>query len=369
MEFSRSTGLWRCATPFARRAVCLSPQIPLVPGATASGEPVLVSGEPPPGRRLFPPIAFNGSGPGGVFLLEFLTFNLHPAQQIRGIVRGRKIRDRENQKMTVLCELLLSALFGLSSLVAVGCEANPTTSDSNDPDGYTNNELGAFQDMLTPAYYHADDGDPFRSEVNRFFFFARQAAFHHPLEDLSGQLRSFSVPTMGEFGAPKGAFQHHAAVDLHVEHGETDVALYAPYDGYVTTVRDAPKYRHYISITKNVEDDHGQVVGRLVTLYGHVDLDLDEADSLFMDGQSVGSGDLVSNHLFAGTVGGPHLHFEIRYYRPDYLGNETFYGGNSGPYGNPDFTEPSAGIWSLGFWHPDIGYGFADPKNQGLFFH
>ena len=68
-------------------------------------------------------------------------------------------------------------------------------------------------------------------------------------------------------------------------------------------------------------------------------------------------------------MGGPHLHFEIRYYRENDTGYEEFYGSGTGPNANLDFTEPSAGIWSYGFWNPDIGYGFADPRNHGLFFY
>ncbi len=30
---------------------------------------------------------------------------------------------------------------------------------------------------------------------------------------------------------------------------------------------------------------------------------------------------------------------------------------------SPDFTEPSAGSWSYGYWDPNIGYGYANPEN------
>ena len=236
---------------------------------------------------------------------------------------------------------------------------------------YPNNEDGLYQDMLTPAYYNAINSDPFKFEVNRFIYFARKIQFHHPLEDATANIPEYSVSDIGIFGAEKGStnfIQYHPAIDLHVKNRETNVNLYAAHDGYVSTIKDAAKYRHYISITKNVEDNNSQVIGKIVTIYANVDLDLDENDSLFMDGQSVNCGDLISKHLYADTVGGPHLHFEIRYYRKDDIGNETFYGGNSGPFGNPDFTEPSAGIWIHGYWHPNIGYGFAHHKNHGLFF-
>ena len=76
-----------------------------------------------------------------------------------------------------------------------------------------------------------------------------------------------------------------------------------------------------------------------------------------------------AKHLYSGTRGGPHLHFEIRYYRSEDTGNETFYGNSIGPGGSSDLTEPSAGSWSYGYWNPDIGYGFGNPKNHGLFFY
>ena len=65
----------------------------------------------------------------------------------------------------------------------------------------------------------------------------------------------------------------------------------------------------------------------MVSLYGHIDLDLDSAANLDLNGKYVKKGDLVSNHLYAGTTEGPHLHFEIRYYRNTDSGMEDFYGG------------------------------------------
>lgn len=99
----------------------------------------------------------------------------------------------------------------------------------------------------------------------------------------------------------------------------------------------------------------------MVTLYAHIDLDLDSADNLILDGQFVNKGDIISKHLYSGTLGGPHLHFEIRYYRPTDIGDEEYYGWSGG---NPDFTEPSTGSWSYGYWNPNNGYGFANPENH-----
>ncbi len=219
------------------------------------------------------------------------------------------------------------------------------------------------QDMLTPPFYNSATNASFRTEVNRFVYYARKEVFHHPLEDVSGNMPIFSVPATGEFGATKPLWgtpsSYHPAVDLHVGNGETNVNLYAAHDGVVSVYRDADKYRHYLSITKDINDADGNVLGKLSTLYAHIDLDLDEAGGLFMDGQTVAKGDLVSRNLWSGTVGGPHLHFEIRYYRAGEIGKEEFYGGAL-------YSEPSAGPWIYGYWDPLVGYGFAHPSNHRL---
>jgi murein DD-endopeptidase MepM/ murein hydrolase activator NlpD len=226
------------------------------------------------------------------------------------------------------------------------------------------------QDMLTPAYYTADAGGSFRDEIHHFLNRAQLERYHHPLEDEGGHRPGFTVPALGEFGAgkgPGGTSQHHPAVDLHVGDRETYVHLYAAHGGRITAVRDAPKYRHYLAVSKEVVDGNGQLLGKLVTLYAHIDLDLDEADALVMDGQEVSPGDLISTHLYAGTVGGPHLHFEIRYYRPGDAGDETFY-GSADPFSDEALTEPSTGPWSYGLWNANVGYGFGHPSSHGLIF-
>ncbi|TFH07155.1 MAG: hypothetical protein E4H08_09955, partial [Candidatus Atribacteria bacterium] len=139
-------------------------------------------------------------------------------------------------------------------------------------------------DMLTSAYYQFGAGDASRVEVDQFLVVCQSVAFHHPLTDTAGQTPQFTVPEIGLFGAQKGPdAEHHAAVDL----------------------------------------------------------DLDEVSGLNLNGQIVQAGDLISQHLYAGTAGGPHLHFEIRYLRPEDTGNEEFY-GFAGPRADPALTEPSA---------------------------
>ena len=215
-------------------------------------------------------------------------------------------------------------------------------------------------DMLTPAYY---DGETMSREADAFLAASQTVQMKHPLENSEGQLPAYDAPRWGSFGAGKGPTRtelHHAASDLKVGGGQTDVELFAAYDGVVATFRDAPKYRHYISITKIITDKDGKELGKLVTLYAHVELDLDEADGLVMDGKTVKSGDLISKNLYSGTQGGPHLHFEIRYYRPSDAGTEEFYGFRG--------EVPGASEWPNGFWDPDIGYGFGHPESHGLSF-
>jgi len=121
-----------------------------------------------------------------------------------------------------------------------------------------------------------------------------------------------------------------------------------------------------MTMAREVVNEDGELLGKLVTLYGHIDLDLNEANGLSLDGKEIRKGELVSRHLYSGTMGGPHLHFEIRYYRPDDVGDENFYGLSKSGSDNAEFSVASAGPWSLGNWYPNIGYGYADPYNHGI---
>ena len=249
---------------------------------------------------------------------------------------------------------IVTIIFGI--LLFIGKSHSQTT--------YPNNEDSQYEDMLTPKYYLTGNGEPFRNEINMFVHFARLDSFYHPLEDSTGQMPQYTIHRgFGDGIGLGGTSQHHPAIDLHVENAATNVEMYAAYDGYVQTYRDAPKYRDYLSITKNIEDSAGNIIGKMVTLYAHLDLDMDSADNIILDGQEINQGDVVSKHLYSGTLGGPHLHYEIRYYRTNDAGDEEFY-GFVGPGGSTTLTEPSAGSWSYGYWHPDYGYGFADPENH-----
>ena len=228
-------------------------------------------------------------------------------------------------------------------------------------------DLGAsYKDLLTPAYYTAGASSPLRKAVDALLSTSRATPLHHPFKDKAGKIPSLQALPMGKFGSSKGpaaAATHHPAVDLRVGNKETAVTLYAAHDGVVSTVKDAARYRQYMAITRTIKDSGGQALGKLVTLYGHVDLDKDEAAGLKMNGKTVSAGEVVSTNLYAGTVGGPHLHLELRYYRPDDSATEDFYGTK---VGNPKFTQASAGGWILGHWDPNMGYGFGHPNNHGL---
>ncbi len=246
----------------------------------------------------------------------------------------------------------------LSILLFIACSEDEKGGDQ--PFVYPDADETEFQDMLQPAFYLADT--TFRQEVNRAVYHARQIQMTHPF----GMREGIEYPDWGVFGVGKGrdgTSEHHPAVDM--KPGDTLVCILAPISGTVHTYRDAPKYRHYISITRNIVDDDGLIVGKLVTILGHVDLDLDEGAGLFVDDMQVTEGDTISQHLYSGTMGGPHLHIEIRYYRSLDTGLESFY-GIAAPFGDPSFTQPSAGLWEYGSWNPDIGYGFARPENHGL---
>jgi len=226
---------------------------------------------------------------------------------------------------------------------------------------YPNNEDGQYQDMLTPEYYNTSNGSVFKEEENKYVHFARLIPFKHPLEDNLEIIPSYVITRgFGEGIGTGGTVQHHAAIDMRVGNFEEDVIMYASIDGIINTFKDAPKYRDYLTITKNIEDSIGNILGKIVVLYCHIDLNLDSLDNILLDGQIVSKGDTISTHLYTGTLGGAHLHFEIRYYRVTDNGNEEYYyWQNSSPY-----TEPCSGPWSYGYWDSNIGYGFAHPDNH-----
>jgi len=221
-----------------------------------------------------------------------------------------------------------------------------------------------YANMLTPAYYLSTTNTSFKTELNQFMSMAEQTAFSHPLGAEESR-PNFVVKS--KFGDEKGAgpaTQYHPAIDIYIGNAVTNVNLYAVHEGIVTTARDVEKYRQYVAVTKEIKDSNNELLGKLVTLYAHIDLDLDASENLIEEGAFVSKGTLISKNLYANTVGGPHLHVEVRYYRATDIGNEEFYGASSST-----FTQTSEGDWDYGFWNPDVGYGYANPKNHQLFLY
>jgi hypothetical protein len=226
---------------------------------------------------------------------------------------------------------------------------------------YPNNEVYQYQDLLTPAYYNAPNGDPFREEVNKYVYFARQIPFQHPFANSNGDTPNLVITrAFGSVVGQSANTEYHNAKDMKVQgNNDTIVALFASIDGVINTYRNDSKFRDYLSITKNVIDSSGTSLGKIVVIYAHIDLNLDSLDNRNLNGLVINRGDTVSKHLYAETAGSAHLHYEIRYYRNSEIGTEDYYGK---PSGFPSFTDPSNGPWSHGEWNPNLGYGFADPE-------
>lgn len=251
---------------------------------------------------------------------------------------------------------IISTLY-LTILLLSGC-AKDDTANPTEQTIYQTNENGTYQDFLTPNYYNTDETD-LRNQINELVHFARLENYQHPFKNASGAIASYSTNRgFGDGIGMDGTSQHHPAIDLHPSN-PTDITIYAVHDGLVNTYRDSPKYRHYLTITKDLKDSENKPIGKLVSLYAHIDLDLDESESLQLDGLPVNIGDLISGNLYSETMGGAHLHFELRFYRNSEIGNEDFYNWqNSG-----DYTTLSSGIWSFGYWDSQVGYGFGNPMN------
>ncbi|MFK5880035.1 MAG: M23 family metallopeptidase [Flavobacteriaceae bacterium] len=235
------------------------------------------------------------------------------------------------------------------------------TTEIEEQISYEVNENGAYQDFLTPYYYNTNETD-LRDELNKFIHFTRIENYQHPFKNPNGDIASYSINRAFGVGIGMGGTsQHHPAIDLHPDN-LSDITIYAAHDGIVNTYRDSPKYRHYLTITKDIKDSENNLIGKLVTIYAHIDLDLDESELIQLNGLSINKGDVVSKNLYSGTMGGPHLHFEIRFYKNSDIGNEEFYHWqNSG-----DYTTQSSGIWSYGYWNPNVGYGYGNPLNFGI---
>lgn len=226
---------------------------------------------------------------------------------------------------------------------------------------YEINEDGTYQDFLTPNYYNTNETE-LRDKINKFIHFVRIENYQHPFQDSNGNIASHS--TNREFGAGVGmggTSEHHPAIDLYPSNS-SNITIYAAHEGIVNTYRDNPKYRHHLTITKEIKDSDNNNIGKLTTIYAHIDLDLDENQLIQLNGLSVNKGDIISQNLYSGTMGGSHLHFEVRFYKNSEIGNEEFYHWQN----NTVYTTQSSGIWSYGYWNTAIGYGYGNPINLGI---
>ena len=255
---------------------------------------------------------------------------------------------------------LTSYLILITLIALTSCKKEDTTNPIEEP-LYENNENETFQDFLTPNYYNANENN-LRDAIDNLIHFARLEDYQHPFQNPNGIIAPYTMKrSFGTGIGMGGTSQHHPAIDLHPDN-TSSIAMYAAHEGLINTYIDSPKYRNYLTVTKEIKDSENRSIGKLVSLYAHIDLDLDENQSLLLNGIYVNKGDLISENLHSGTKGGPHLHFEIRFYKNSEIGNEDFYNWqNTGNY-----TTQSAGIWSYGYWNPTIGYGFGNPQNFGI---
>ncbi len=220
----------------------------------------------------------------------------------------------------------------------------PEPGDFPDQDDLTNT------DMLTPEYYQSSTSD-FREEVNEFLYFAHESQFANQYGDNA----DYDVGRQFTDEMPNGS-QNHPATDMHPSNGDATISVYAAHAGRATLIMGAPKYRDYIAVSTDVTDGDGNVIGQIVTIHAHLEL----TQPYIADGTAVAKGELIQEVLYEETRGGPHLHFEIRYYRAGDDGTEEFYGGPNGA----NTAESLNGF--VGYWDPTTGYGFGNPLNHGL---
>lgn len=207
-------------------------------------------------------------------------------------------------------------------------------------------------DFISPDYYNATKDDSIREAINEILYRSRRDGLHHPLQGKT--LPNYTI--FRDFCDVVGRnpnYQYHPARDFYVENKATEVGIYASHDGIVDTCTSIARYRHNISITKTIFNDKGIELAKLTTVYAHVDLDLNTIK--LTAGDSVKRGDIICSHLYSGTMGGPHLHFEIRFYDKTAKGLEDFYAWN--------FNTPSAGPWQYGKWDTSIGIAYGNPSN------
>lgn len=227
--------------------------------------------------------------------------------------------------------------------------------DTNEPQPYQRDQTSkTYKDSMNPKYWSGDD---FAKEADKMIKSAQKIKFYYPVS------KDYSITS--RFAAPRGE-GIHTGVDIGVPENKE---VYAAHDGYVKMAgwenpnNQSQGYGKRVYLMRHVYDDYGINVGKLTTLYAHLNrIDVSVNDWLphpLMGNPNDAKIGLSGN---TGHSTGPHLHFEIRYYRPGDGGTEPFYSRNS-KSGWIEGTRED----NKGYWNSDIGYGFGDPRNHGLF--
>jgi len=266
-----------------------------------------------------------------------------------------------------------------------GSSSSSSSSGSNSGSGSSDPYASADQDeiswsddldMLNPQYYNSSKSSSFRKEVNKFVHFARdQYQMMDPL------YYSDSYTVSSEFMEDRGS-KLHAGVDLAPLPGEyvsySDWQAYdmpeewgywvnAAHDGYMKVRRELQGYGQSIYISDTVFDDRNKAIGKVTTVYGHLDKDyMDEYAGWDNEGDYVNEGYEIGYMGNTGTSSGAHLHFEIRYYKPGANGTETYYGSTSAGGRSRDGSHNYNGVAFKGYWNDSYGYGYGNPTNHGL---
>jgi len=133
-----------------------------------------------------------------------------------------------------------------------------------------------FKGVLTPKYYQPGN-DELKDEIDNFLSYARKVKFFHPLNDIQDEK---TTPIVGHLGSKKQlpgmCDRHHPAMDMHPT--TTEVNIYAAHDGYLTRNTYQEIDRHILTILRDIADNDGNLIGKLVTIYLHLNLDKDPAD-------------------------------------------------------------------------------------------
>ncbi|MEW5767798.1 MAG: M23 family metallopeptidase [bacterium] len=187
--------------------------------------------------------------------------------------------------------------------------------------------------LMHPKYYKKD-GAKFAAQAEKAIEAAKKIKFYYPVSQ-------YNRITSG-FRWLRGT-KVHAGVDVKVGEG---TPVMAAHEGIVTYTGKISGYGNAVYLTDSINDDNGKPVGKLTTVYGHLRL----KDGVLPAEQaklnySYSEGNLIGLSGNTGVSTGPHLHFEVRYLKP----NATGY----------------ANVAEKGGW-TDYGFCYANPAVHGL---